>query len=140
MPDATLEGTQGKNGWYKGNASLKPETGYKISTDLNSWTDSLTITKSVKDFTYYLREESTGDISSAKKVSVNVDSDDPTGEINIKDNKFKEILNKITFGLFFKKSTTIEITGNDNSSGIDKIEYQKVSKESDYNPDGTWTE
>lgn len=140
MPDATLEGTQGKNGWYKGNISLKPETGYKISTDLNSWTDSLTITKSVKDFTYYLREESTGDISSAKKVSVNVDSDDPTGEINIKDNKFQEILNKITFGLFFKKSTTIEITGNDNSSGIDKIEYQKVSKESDYNPDGTWTE
>ncbi len=140
MPDATLEGTQGKNGWYKGNASLKPETGYKISTDLNSWTDSLTITKSVKDFTYYLREESTGDISSAKKVSVNVDSDDPTGEINIKDNKFKEILNKITFGLFFKKSTTIKITGNDNSSGIDKIEYQKVSKESDYDPDGTWTE
>lgn len=140
MPDATLEGTQGKNGWYKENVSLKPKTGYKISTDLNSWTDSLTITKSVKDFTYYLREESTGDISSAKKVSVNVDSDDPTGEINIKDNKFKEILNKITFGLFFKKSTTIEITGNDNSSGIDKIEYQKVSKESDYNPDGTWTE
>ena len=140
MPDATLEGTQGKNGWYKENVSLKPETGYKISTDLNSWTDSLTITKSVKDFTYYLREESTGDISSAKKVSVNVDSDDPTGEINIKDNKFKEILNKITFGLFFKKSTTIKITGNDNSSGIDKIEYQKVSKESDYDPDGTWTE
>lgn len=140
MPDATLEGTQGKNGWYKGNISLKPETGYKISTDLNSWTDSLTITKSVKDFTYYLREESTGDISSAKKVSVNVDSDDPTGEINIKDNKFQKILNEITFGLFFKKSTTIEITGNDNSSGIEKIEYQKVSKESDYDPDGTWTE
>ncbi|MBE5706611.1 MAG: hypothetical protein EGR78_06625 [Erysipelotrichaceae bacterium] len=140
MPDATLEGTQGKNGWYKENVSLKPKTGYKISTDLNSWTDSLTITESVRDFTYYLQEESTGDISSAKKVSVNVDSDDPTGEINIKDNKFQKILNEITFGLFFKKSTTIKITGNDNSSGIDKIEYQKVSKESDYDPDGTWTE
>ena len=48
MPDATLEGTQGKNGWYKENVSLKPETGYKISTDL---TDA--------EIAYYLLNAST---------------------------------------------------------------------------------
>ncbi len=47
----------------------------------------------------------------------------PEVEVSIRGNKFKGFLNRITFGLFFKETQTVQITAADNGSGIKKVEY-----------------
>ena len=51
------------------------------------------------------------------------DSEAPTGEIKISENGWKTLLNKITFGLFFKDAQTVTITAQDNSGDDVTIEY-----------------
>lgn len=44
-----------------------------------------------------------------------IDSTVPTGEIKVSDNIWKTLLNKITFGKFFKENQQVEITASDDS-------------------------
>ncbi len=53
----------------------------------------------------------------------------PTGEITLKDNKWNEFLNNITFGLFFKETQSITITAADTESGIKEIAYYLATEE-----------
>ena len=46
------------------------------------------------------------------------DSEKPTGEIVIGTNKWREFLNKLTFGLFFKDTQTVTINASDNSGTV----------------------
>ena len=46
------------------------------------------------------------------------DIEKPTGEIIIGTNKWREFLNKLTFGLFFKDTQTVTITAADNSGTV----------------------
>ena len=57
-------------------------------------------------------------------------------KITVAANDFNTFLNTITFGLFFKNTITVSITGDVGTGGT--IKYQKVVKKSDYSPDG-WT-
>ena len=52
----------------------------------------------------------------------------PTGEIGIGTNKWTEILNDITFGLFFKDTQTVTITASDNIDEDVTIEYLLSNK------------
>ena len=60
------------------------------------------------------------------------DSEKPTGEIVIGTNKWREFLNKLTFGLFFKDTQEVTINASDNS-GIVFVSYlitdQELSEE-----------
>ena len=47
----------------------------------------------------------------------------PEVEVSIRGNSFKEFLNRITFGLFFKQTQTVEVKAHDFGSGIRKVEY-----------------
>lgn len=47
----------------------------------------------------------------------------PEVEVNIRGNSFKEFLNRITFGLFFKQTQSVEVKATDFGSGIKKVEY-----------------
>ena len=47
----------------------------------------------------------------------------PTGEISIGKNSWKAVLNKITFGLFFKDTKTVTITASDNSGDEVTVSY-----------------
>lgn len=51
------------------------------------------------------------------------DTEKPTGVIEIGENKWNSIFNKITFGLFFNKTQTVMITASDNSGEPVTIEY-----------------
>ena len=57
------------------------------------------------------------------------DSEKPTGEIVIGTNKWREFLNKLTFGLFFKDTQTVMITAADNSGEAVTVEYLLSNKE-----------
>lgn len=66
----------------------------------------------------------------------------PEVEISIRGNSFKEFLNRITFGLFFKQTQTVEVKADDFGSGIKKVEYL-LSETTFADKDaitGNWTE
>lgn len=66
----------------------------------------------------------------------------PEVEVSIRGNSFKEFLNRITFGLFFKQTQTVEVKADDFGSGIKKVEYL-LSETTFADKDaitGNWTE
>ena len=66
----------------------------------------------------------------------------PEVEVSIRGNSFKEFLNRITFGLFFKQTQTVEVKADDSGSGIKKVEYL-LSETAFADKDaitGNWTE
>ena len=66
----------------------------------------------------------------------------PEVEVSIRGNSFKEFLNRITFGLFFKQTQTVEVKADDFGSGIRKVEYL-LSETAFADKDaitGNWTE
>lgn len=136
--DATLSGTKGDDGWYKGAVTLTPPAGYTISNDEKTWQDTYTINvEGTNQVRYYLKDKN-GGITDSKTVEIRIDSVHPTGEIKIKDNSFNSFLNAITFEHFFKETVSVSITGADAGSGVKTIEYQKAAGTDSYNADGTW--
>ena len=136
-----ISGTKGENDWYVTKVIITPETGYEISANGTDWKTFLEYeAQGSQTAEYYLKELATGFISDKKTADFKIDTELPTGEIKIKDNGFTEFLNAITFRYFFKKTVDVKITGADTTSGIAKIEYQKVAKGDSFDKDGTWTE
>ena len=138
---AEVSGTKGDNDWYVTKVTITPETGYEISANGTDWAASLEYdAQGSQTATYYLKETATGFISDKKTAEFKIDKGLPTGEIKIKDNGFTGFLNTITFKHFFKKTVDVTITGTDETSGVAKIEYQKVAKGASFDKDGAWTE
>lgn len=137
--DASLSGTKGNNGWYVGAVTLTPPEGYKISNDGSTWKDIVTLNEEGKNYVrYYLRDKN-GGITDAKKVEISIDTVAPAGEIRINDNSFTgRLLNIVNFRYFFSRTVNVNITGTDDTSGIDTIEYQKAARTADYDKDGVW--
>lgn len=137
--DASLSGTKGNNGWYVGTVTLTPPEGYKISNDGSTWKDIVTLNEEGKNYVrYYLRDKN-GGITDAKKVEISIDTVAPAGEIRINDNSFTgRLLNIVNFRYFFSRTVNVNITGTDDTSGIDTIEYQKAARNADYDKDGVW--
>lgn len=137
--DASLSGTKGNNGWYVGAVTLTPPEGYKISNDGSTWRDIFTLNvEGTSNVRYYLRDKD-GGITDGKMVEISIDTVAPSGEIRIKDNSFTgRLLNIVNFRYFFSRTVKVNITGTDDTSGIDTIEYQKVASTADYDKDGVW--
>ena len=57
------------------------------------------------------------------------DIESPTGEIVIGTNRWNQLLNKITFRLFFKETQTVIITATDNSGEKVKVKYLLSDRE-----------
>lgn len=137
--DASFSGTKGNNGWYVGAVTLTPPEGYKISNDGSTWKDIFTLNvEGTSNVRYYLRDKD-GGITDGKMVEISIDTVAPSGEIRIKDNSFTgRLLNIVNFRYFFSRTVNVNITGTDDTSGIDTIEYQKVASTADYDKDGVW--
>lgn len=69
-----------------------------------------------------------------------IDSNSPTTEISIKDNKFTSLLNNITFGLFFKNTDTVSVKAEDKESGLKSVKYFVSDKEITDFEDIKWSE
>lgn len=123
----TIEGTKGDNGWYQTAVRICPPAGYTICDTADGlFTESLSV-EADKTFDIYLKS-ATGARTQAVSVSVKIDTTVPvcTGEndgIHIKNQGWKEFLNKITFGIFLEKSTKVTVSAQDAESGIAKYEY-----------------
>ena len=53
----------------------------------------------------------------------------PTAEISIKDNKWTEFWNNLTFGLFFNDTQDVTITSADKGSGVNAVYYYLADRE-----------
>lgn len=131
---------QNASGWYTGTVTLTPDSGYQISKDGVTWSDTLTVTDDGEFIVTYYLKDSNGSITDQKIITIKKDGTAPAGEIKVGENSFKEFLNAITFGYFFKNTVDVAISGTDSTSGIETFEYQKVAKGETYNADGTWTQ
>ena len=137
---AQVSGTKGNNDWYVSPVKLVPDSGYQISTDKTDWKDS------IGDYTdqgeqsagYYLKETATGAVTDKKTVTFKIDTEMPSGSIQIRENTFDSALKDITYGYWFKDNASVDITGTDAASGIASVEYQAVSAEESYDVNGTW--
>lgn len=104
---ATLSGTQ-SNGWYTGDVTVTPPDGYLIGISQDDFADTYTITTDInRDFTYYLKEKTTGNITDAKNIFVKRDTTAP--EVDAK------AVNVST------TSATITVTASDDMSGLDTL-------------------
>ncbi len=146
----TLNTPDGSNFWYVHNDFIiTAKDDYVISVDnkdSSDWKSMLSYSEQTDGtkVTFFVRNKETKEISVAKEVEYKKDSETPTGTININSNEFKDFLNTVTFGLFFKEKIDVTISGTDgenNISGISKIEYFKsenlYSKGSEI-PQGSW--
>lgn len=145
--NATATPVNGTNNWYKngvGDITLTAPDGFTVSTNPGgTWTDSISVDGTDganKTAGYYLKETSTGDVSGQKTFSYKVDTTAPTGTISIENNAFKNFLSTISFGLFFKDSVDVTISGTDGLSQPVGISYQKVKDGETYLENGTWTD
>ena len=59
--------------------------------------------------------------------SMLIDTIAPNGEIKIGENTWKKVLNTITFGIFFKDTFDVTITGADHETGVNSVEYYKAN-------------
>lgn len=135
---ASISGIEGKNDWYVSPVSLVPETGYKISTDKSTWSNSLEYSdQGEHSVTYYLKDAN-GYITDQKTVTFKIDTKAPTGKIEIGTNTFSSSLNPVAYGYWFRDNVAVDITGADSNSGIASIEYQKVKADESYDVNGTW--
>lgn len=135
---ASISGIEGKNDWYVSPVSLVPETGYKISTDKSTWSNSLEYSdQGEHSVTYYLKDAN-GYITDQKTVTFKIDTKVPTGKIEIGTNTFSGSPNPVAYDYWFRNNAAVDITGADSTSGIASIEYQKVKADESYDVNGKW--
>lgn len=121
----------GNNYWLKdeAHATIKPAqnlSGYMISTDLKGpYNSKLEISSWESGTSIYLKD-SRGHMTGEIPVNVNITQDkkSPEGSITLENlSTWKDFVNLITFGLFFKNEQTATITATDNESGIKEAKY-----------------
>jgi len=66
----------------------------------------------------------------------------PEVEVDIHGNTFKDFVNRITFGLFFKQSQAVKVKARDFGSGVNKVEYllSETAFADKNSITGNWTE
>ena len=156
--NATVSGNSYSGNWTSGSVTMVASGStavadtidhyeYKIG-DSGTWTpldvdNVLTINSNMND-TVYFRAVSGSDLSSAESTpcAVKIDRAAPTGvTVKITTNPVKQILNVISFGLFFRDTVDVTLSATDNTSGVnqDAYEYQLVNDGDPYKENGTWT-
>lgn len=133
VSDATLKDQDGKeltgNTWWAQSVTFTPPEGFTICNSVDGiYADSFTFDtvtgQEGTEVTYYLKN-SAGEIAK-KTATVRVDRTEPDWTddgISIKTNKWKELLNTISFGLFYKEEVDVTVSASDSLSGVAKYYY-----------------
>ena len=112
-------------GWYKENIIVTAKDGYKIGLTDNDFADHIEITDESANGAaqIYLKSDGTGCVYKGT-VSYKLDKTAPDNiEVKYNESTFKKLLNKITFGLFFKRSVSVEAKAEDALSGVHRVWY-----------------
>ena len=120
--------TINSNGWSNTDFVVTAKEGYNLSrtnTAEGDWTSELSESDETANgtLTFYVKNNNTNAISTSVTKSYKIDKTTPTGTIKVTENEWREFLNEITFGLFFKETKSVTITGEDACSGIASVKY-----------------
>ena len=125
--------------WTAGNVTLTVEANDKLSglsekpysfDEGTTWQASGSKTFEENTASIIMVKDQAGNITKLEAIKIDhIDKVSPTGTIMVDRLNWKEVISKITFGLFFKDSIQVTITAEDTSSGIEKMEYAKLSTE-----------
>ncbi len=137
--DYTLSSQPNSSGWYKGDVTIAPTSPYAEIWDGSQWRGSLSVSSQADNTVSFKLRMAGGTESTQLTKAIKIDKTAPTGEIKVKNSSFKSFLNTITFGMFFKNTVNVSITGSDTLSGVETIEYQKVNDGASYDANGAWT-
>ncbi|MDD3907621.1 MAG: X2-like carbohydrate binding domain-containing protein [Bacteroidales bacterium] len=123
ITDADYSADKDLTKWHKGDIRISPQNSYtQISTDKTNWNSSLTLAdEGSNEFTFYLKKAD-GTLTESKTINYKIDNTAPTGEITIKENKFRSFINFISFGVFCKNTVDVTITSADSLANT-TIEY-----------------
>ncbi len=119
------------NDWINTDFVITANEGWLLSrTDTadGDWSSELTASDETKDgkITFYVKNIKTGAISAAVTEKYHIDKTLPTGEVKLNGRTaFQTVLNKISFGLFFKDDVNVGVTAKDDSSGVKSVMYYK---------------
>ena len=61
-------------------------------------------------------------------ITVRIDRQEPDGDIRFEGTSVKQSIRLIPFNQFFNHDIAVEITGTDELSGVDKVEYYRSSE------------
>ncbi len=104
-------------------ATVQYKTG---SDDWQNYTGAITVSDDTNETKYFFRAVSTDSVTGEEvSVTVKLDKTAP-GNITVstQTNTFREFMNTITFGLFFKDTQEVTISAADVGSGVKEISYQ----------------
>ena len=122
--DYTVTGNQ--DAWNNQDLTITPRGDYaQISTDKINWSNSIILSVEGDPSTveFYLKQTD-GTTTEKATYTYKLDKTAPTGTISQAENSWTKFLNNITFGLFFKDTQTVTISGADvDGSGIASIAY-----------------
>ena len=138
----SVTGTEGQNGWYVSEVTLRAADGYQISADGGAtWQDSFVYAVSGshnEKQTYCLRQTATGYITAPTALPViKVDLTAPTGKLQINTREIEQT-DSVLWKWFFREKAEITVTAADEVSGVAKIEYQSVNAPGGYQENGYW--
>lgn len=138
----SVTGTEGQNGWYVSEVTLRAADGYQISADGGAtWQDSFVYAVSGshnEKQTYCLRQTATGYITAPTALPViKVDLTAPTGKLQINTREIEQT-DSVLWKWFFREKAEITVTAADEVSGVARIEYQSVNAPGGYQENGYW--
>lgn len=148
VSDGSEYGVNG-SGWINTDFVVTAKAGYKLSlTDTadGEWSDTLTASEETGDgrLTFYVKNTETGAVSAAVTENYRIDKTAPTGTVALNKNPWwKNVLNAITFGLFFKDDVNVKLTAADEASGVKSVLYFKSDRiltDEDVRAITDWTE
>lgn len=79
VPAYTITGTRGKNGYYTSDVTVKAPYGYEVSTNKNTFSESVVFTETTKGIGLYFKNKNTGVIS--KRIEIDdilIDKEGPS--------------------------------------------------------------
>lgn len=119
-----------ENGWYNGDVVISAKNGFTISETAQSFSDSLVLTgETARGGKQIFLKAASGEVYRTV-ISYKIDRQAPTDvKIRYNESEFKSLLNRLTFGLFFKNTVKVETTATDALSGIDQIQYFSADAE-----------
>lgn len=120
--------TRNDSGWYTGDVTITPATGYKVSYSNNlstdDWADTVVYgTQGTNSTNIYLINDE-GSITDAIAVNdLQIDKTDPTNvDITYSTSLFDKIIETVTFGIY-KAPVTVTLTAKNVYSGIESFTY-----------------
>ncbi|MDD2362118.1 MAG: YDG domain-containing protein [Oscillospiraceae bacterium] len=123
ITDADYSADKDLTKWQKGDIKITPKNEYTgISTDKTNWAASLSLSVEGDNSVAFYLKKPDGTITENKTINYKVDNTAPSGEITVKENRFKSFINFISFGVFCKNTVDVTISGVDNLTNY-TIEY-----------------